>query len=488
MRDILSDQIKRSRLAAKMREILLDTETSGGSHRSGHEIIEIGLIEIEDAVPTGRVLHKFFRPSVAIEYGAFGVHGLSEEALAHCPPINEGIFEILSFIGSSKMVIHNGPFDLGFLNATLERLGRRPFSRDQVIDTVPLCRKATGGHGKLDAVVSHMRLSTPDRRIHTALLDTAILAGVYARLRGAPDVDIAALAAKADFSIARADVTDPKVIAKFRSSYFRRIALLDRERAKSPDAVLSETVAKDLVLVLRSALGEAVDFPDLMKRIEAGGVRLRPHLNDFGELAGFRFRKDGFFSLASDLGMRVSDLQRGNKAYVQKDHMQLVREMQMAYDVSFGNTKMDEARQLSPAFFAKNKVTIDVVSEPVKPGEAERVSQAVLDINGTTPRVDAQHYRPLVVGRDQWSSASYDWILKNSTPAYEAIPEVKEAFDQMAVASRMTALRWVCRGLDPVHAVTMSVARDLHFRNPVSDDVRAIAERLADRRGDRPEL
>ena len=152
-----------------MRQIVLDTETTGLDPRSGHRIIEVACIEMENRRLTGRHLHKYINPEREIDAGAQAVHGITLEFLADKPKFADIVDEFLEFISGAELVIHNAPFDIGFLNAELERLGRPAIARDRVVDTLALARrKHPGGGNRLDDLMNRYGIDSSRRVKHGA--------------------------------------------------------------------------------------------------------------------------------------------------------------------------------------------------------------------------------------------------------------------------------------------------------------------------------
>jgi DNA polymerase III subunit epsilon len=168
-----------------MREIVLDTETTGLDPASGHRIVEIGCVELLNAIPTGEFFHAYLDPERDIPEEAFRVHGLSAEFLADKPVFAKVVADFLKFTGSAKIVAHNAEFDMRFLNAELALLRIEPIASDRVIDTLALARrKYPGAANSLDALCARYGIDTSRRTKHGALLDAGILAEVYAELTG----------------------------------------------------------------------------------------------------------------------------------------------------------------------------------------------------------------------------------------------------------------------------------------------------------------
>ena len=165
-----------------MRQIVLDTETTGLDPRSGHRIIEVACIEMENRRFTGRHLHKYVNPEREIDEGAQRVHGISLEFLADKPKFADIADEFLEFINGAELVIHNAPFDIGFLNAELRRLDRVPVETvcNGVIDTLRMAKDLhPGKRNSLDALCERYEIDNSGRTLHGALLDTELLADVF---------------------------------------------------------------------------------------------------------------------------------------------------------------------------------------------------------------------------------------------------------------------------------------------------------------------
>jgi DNA polymerase III subunit epsilon len=168
-----------------MREIVLDTETTGLDPAGGHRIVEIGCVELLNHLPTGRAFQCYVNPERSMPTDAFGVHGLSAAFLAHQPRFSEIVESLLEFFADSPLVIHNAAFDLAFLNAELRRLVRDEIPSDRTIDTVQMARrKYPGAPASLDALCRRYQIDLADRMLHGALKDAQLLARVYLELRG----------------------------------------------------------------------------------------------------------------------------------------------------------------------------------------------------------------------------------------------------------------------------------------------------------------
>jgi DNA polymerase-3 subunit epsilon len=169
-----------------MREIIFDTETTGLDPLTGDRVVEIGCIETINMIATGQTFHVYINPERDMPDGAFRVHGLSAEFLAQHKCFHEIADDFVAFIGDdSKLVAHNGTFDIGFLNAELERCGRPTIARERLIDTLVLARRRHGfASNKLDDLCTRYGIDNSRRTKHGALLDAELLAEVYAELMG----------------------------------------------------------------------------------------------------------------------------------------------------------------------------------------------------------------------------------------------------------------------------------------------------------------
>jgi DNA polymerase III subunit epsilon len=168
-----------------MREIVLDTETTGLDPAAGHRIVEIGCIELLNHVPTGMTFHRLINPDRSMPTAAFEVHGLSDELLAKQPRFAKVADDFLEFIADSPLVIHNAAFDLGFVNAELAKCGLPPLADTRAVDTVSMARrKYPGAPASLDALCRRFAIDLGGRAKHGALVDAELLAAVYLELLG----------------------------------------------------------------------------------------------------------------------------------------------------------------------------------------------------------------------------------------------------------------------------------------------------------------
>ncbi len=191
-----------------MRQIALDTETTGLSPSAGHRIVEIGCIELVNHIPTGNHFHRYVNPERGIPEEVVQIHGLTEDFLSRHPVFADLADDFLTFIGDAPLVIHNAEFDLAFLNAELARLSLPALESERCIDTLMLARQRfPGAPASLDALCKRFGVDNSEREKHGALLDSALLAEVYLELVGGrePGLSLTVAEAKATHRI-----TDPE--------------------------------------------------------------------------------------------------------------------------------------------------------------------------------------------------------------------------------------------------------------------------------------
>ena len=168
-----------------LREIVLDTETTGLDPKSGHRIIEIGCVELIDHLPTDGEFHEYINPQRDVPREAFAIHGISGEMLQDKPLFEDLADKFLAFIGDSQLIIHNASFDIGFLNWELAAVDRPKIEMGRVTDTLALARrKHAGSPNNLDALCKRYKIDNSSREVHGALLDSQLLAEVYLELIG----------------------------------------------------------------------------------------------------------------------------------------------------------------------------------------------------------------------------------------------------------------------------------------------------------------
>jgi DNA polymerase-3 subunit epsilon len=168
-----------------MREVVLDTETTGMDPASGDRLVEIGCVALENHIPTGETFHVYVNPERDVPAEAEAVHGLSTKFLKDKPVFAEVYTDMLDFIGSSKLIIHNAEFDIKFLNAELKTVGHKGFKLPEVIDTLKMARQRfPGSPANLDALCRRFGVDNSGREFHGALLDAQLLSEVYLELMG----------------------------------------------------------------------------------------------------------------------------------------------------------------------------------------------------------------------------------------------------------------------------------------------------------------
>ncbi len=166
-----------------MKEIVLDTETTGLSVKDGHKVVEIGCVELENLIPTSNKFHCYLNPQRKVSEKALEVHGYTDEFLADKKKFSDIADDFLNFIENKKLIIHNAEFDIAHLNNELEIIGKKKIDRKNVIDTLELARdKFPGSHISLDALCKRYRIDNSRRKKHTALIDCELLTKVYINL------------------------------------------------------------------------------------------------------------------------------------------------------------------------------------------------------------------------------------------------------------------------------------------------------------------
>jgi len=199
-----------------MREVLLDTETTGLEPLAGHRIIEVCCIELSNHVPTGRHFHAFVDPGREIDPEAERVHGISRASLIGKPAFAEIADALLGFLGDDPIVAHNAPFDFGFLDAEFARLSLPPLDRARMVDTVAIARrKYPGLPASLDALCRRFDIDLSERTTHNALLDCRLLARVYVELLGGRQPGLGLVASASPRAAARAAAVSrtPRLVA-----------------------------------------------------------------------------------------------------------------------------------------------------------------------------------------------------------------------------------------------------------------------------------
>jgi DNA polymerase-3 subunit epsilon len=221
-----------------LREIILDTETTGLDPFEGHRVIEIGCVELVNSIPTGRTWHCYLNPDRDVPEQAFAVHGLSTEFLRDKPRFEEKAEEFLAFIESAMLVMHNASFDFGFLNAELERIARPILTWDRVIDTLALARRRhPGAPASLDALCRRYGVDLSERSLHGALLDCRLLSSVYVELVGGHQARLEFVASGGEASVLQ---TQDLPVAQRNAPLPPRISAAEREAHRAFVVTLGE--------------------------------------------------------------------------------------------------------------------------------------------------------------------------------------------------------------------------------------------------------
>ena len=236
-----------------LREIVLDTETTGVDARNGDRLIEIGAVELFNHIPTGKTFHRYCNPQRAVSEGAFNVHGLSDAFLADKPLFADIVGDLLAFLADGRLVIHNAPFDVGFLNMEYARLGDRappPIRLEDVVDTLPMARrKHPGAANNLDALCNRYGIDNTKRTKHGALLDAQILAEVYVELLGGKQTSLGLMETAASGPVAGSVARAPAQAAP--RPYRSRLTEAERARhdgfraSLGPAAIWSDYIGAD---------------------------------------------------------------------------------------------------------------------------------------------------------------------------------------------------------------------------------------------------
>ncbi len=223
-----------------MREIILDTETTGLSPQDGHRLVEIGAIELINHLPTGRTFQIYLNPERDMPSEAEAVHGLSSAFLKDKPLFKNRVTEFLSFIEDSVLIIHNASFDMGFINAELSAAGQEPIGSERVLDTLQMARrKHPMGPNSLDALCKRYGIDNTKRTNHGALMDSELLAEVYLELIGGRQT---AMTLNAEIKLKSKITTNQTLIAKTRPAELPE-RLTEQELASH--ARLIEELGKD---------------------------------------------------------------------------------------------------------------------------------------------------------------------------------------------------------------------------------------------------
>jgi DNA polymerase-3 subunit epsilon len=218
-----------------MKEIVLDTETTGLSVREGHRIVEIGCVELDNLIPTQNRFHCYLNPERKVSEKALEVHGYTDDFLSKQKKFNETVNDFLNFIEGKKLIIHNAEFDLGHLNNELRLLGRKKLD-NEIVDTLILARdKFPGSSISLDALCKKYRIDNSKRVQHTALIDCDLLAKVYINLIGQKEPTL-------DF---RNQEEKSKVLEGGNVLYFKKVIIPTEEELKKHKEFLKTNLKKN---------------------------------------------------------------------------------------------------------------------------------------------------------------------------------------------------------------------------------------------------
>ena len=221
-----------------MNEIFLDTETTGLSYNDGHKIVEIACIETNDLVPTKQVFHKLINPERSVPEEAFKIHGFTTELLKTKETFNKISDNFLEFIKDKKIIIHNAPFDLGFLNHELRLLKKNEIRKDKIIDTLEIARnKFPGTSNSLDALCRRFSIDLSQRTKHNALLDCTLLREVYINLI---DVKEPRLIFSNEI-----ESTNLNIHNKKKFNYNKRVVKVTETEAKSHKIFINKEIKKN---------------------------------------------------------------------------------------------------------------------------------------------------------------------------------------------------------------------------------------------------
>ena len=219
-----------------MKEVVLDTETTGLEVKDGHRVVEIGCIELENQFPTSKKFHCYLNPERKVSEKAFEVHGYSDEFLASQKKFSEICDEFLNFIENKKLIIHNARFDLSHLNNELSLIGRKKIDKKNIIDTLELARdKFPGAQVNLDALCKRFRVDNSRRTKHTALMDCELLSKVYINLIDKKESTL-------DFKLEEKEKAD---ISLDNFSYCKKIIYPTKEEINNHKQYLKSTFKKN---------------------------------------------------------------------------------------------------------------------------------------------------------------------------------------------------------------------------------------------------
>ncbi len=222
-----------------MLEVILDTETTGLSTTAKHKIVEIGCIELNNLIPTKNVFHKYINPERPVSEDAYKVHGYSDKFLSDKETFSEISNEFLNFIKNKKIIIHNAPFDLSFLNYELRLIDQKAIDKKNVIDTLEIARsKYPGSQNSLDALCKRFNIDNSNREKHSALVDCRLLREVYINLLGQKEPKL---------NLENSEITDSKSNYQFKKnkSTQRKIIKINEEELKDHKIYLKSQLSKN---------------------------------------------------------------------------------------------------------------------------------------------------------------------------------------------------------------------------------------------------
>ena len=219
-----------------VKEVILDTETTGLDVKDGHRIVEIGCLELDNFVITSKKFHCFINPERKVSEQAFRVHGYSDEFLSKQKKFSDVAEEFLKFIENKKLVIHNASFDLSHLNNELTLLGKKKINQDVVVDTLEMARKKfPGSQNSLDALCKRFKIDNSKREKHSALVDCELLSRVYVNLAGQKEPLF-------DF---KNDDTENLNFSKKEISYYKKIVKPTEDELKLHKDFLKKEIKKN---------------------------------------------------------------------------------------------------------------------------------------------------------------------------------------------------------------------------------------------------
>ncbi len=222
-----------------MLEVILDTETTGLSTTAKHKIVEIGCIELNNLIPTKNVFHKYINPERPVSEDAYKIHGYSDKFLSDKETFSEISNEFLNFIKNKKIIIHNAPFDLSFLNYELRLIDQKAIDKKNVIDTLEIARsKYPGSQNSLDALCKRFNIDNSNREKHSALVDCRLLREVYINLLGQKEPKL---------NLENSEITDLKSNYQFKKnkSTQRKIIKINEEELKDHKIYLKSQLSKN---------------------------------------------------------------------------------------------------------------------------------------------------------------------------------------------------------------------------------------------------